>query len=100
MFSDDAAASYRFPISFWTGEIAGLGATAAVVPAIFLLVAALVLNVLITRLTRQQRTVIGTLKALGYTDWQIFCTFFKFGLSVGIVGGVLGSVLGYLSARA
>ena len=83
---------------FLEGEIAGLGATAAVIPVIFLLVAALVLNVLITRLTRQQRTVIGTLKALGYTDWQVFAHFLKFGLSVGIVGGVLGSILGYLSA--
>lgn len=83
---------------FLEGEIAGLGATAAIIPVIFLLVAALVLNVLITRLTRQQRTVIGTLKALGYTDSQVFLHFLKFGLSVGIVGGVLGSILGYLSA--
>ncbi len=83
---------------FLTGEIAGLGATSAVIPAIFLLVAALVLNVLITRLARQQRTIIGTLKALGYSDWQVFVHFLKFGLSVGIVGGALGSVLGYLSS--
>ena len=83
---------------FLTGEIAGLGATAAVIPTIFLAVAALVLNVLITRLTRQQRTVIGTLKALGYRDSQVFTHFLKFGLSVGVVGGLLGSLLGYLSA--
>lgn len=83
---------------FLTGEIAGLGATAAVIPAIFLAVAAMVLNVLITRLTRQQRTVIGTLKALGYRDSQIFAHFVQFGLSVGIMGGLLGSLLGYLSA--
>ena len=83
---------------FLTGEIQGLGATATIIPAIFLVVAALVLNVLITRLARQQRTVIGTLKALGYTDWQVFSHFLKFGLSVGIVGGLLGSLFGYLSA--
>lgn len=83
---------------FLTSEIQGLGATAAVIPTIFLLVAALVLNVLITRLARQQRTVIGTIKALGYTDWQVFNYFLKFGLSVGIMGGVLGSVLGYAAA--
>jgi putative ABC transport system permease protein len=83
---------------FLSGEIAGLGATAAVIPSIFLVVAALVLNVLITRLTRQQRTIIGTLKAIGYTDWQVCNHFLKFGLSVGIAGGVLGSILGYLSA--
>ncbi|MHB8951522.1 MAG: ABC transporter permease [Pirellulaceae bacterium] len=83
---------------FLSGEIAGLGAMAAVIPAIFLLVAALVLNVLITRLARQQRTIAGTLKALGYSDWQLCMHFLKFGLSVGIVGGILGSTLGYLSA--
>lgn len=83
---------------FLDGEIAGLGATAAVIPAIFLLVAALVLNVLLTRLTRQQRTVVGTLKALGYSDAQVFLHFLQFGLSVGIVGGLSGSLLGYLAA--
>ncbi len=83
---------------FLTSEINGLGATAAVIPTIFMLVAALVLNVLITRLTRQQRTVIGTLKAIGYADWQVFGYFVKFGLSVGIFGGLLGSCLGYLAA--
>lgn len=83
---------------FLEGEIAGLGATAAIVPAIFLLVAGLVLNVLITRLARQQRTVIGTIKALGYSDWQVFTHFLKFGLGVGLAGGVIGSILGYLSA--
>jgi putative ABC transport system permease protein len=83
---------------FLSGEIDGLGAVATVVPTIFLAVAALVLNVLITRLARQQRTVIGTLKAIGYSDAQIFAHFIKFGMVVGIVGGILGCILGYLAA--
>ena len=80
---------------FLTNEIDGLGAIATVVPTIFLAVAALVLNVLITRLARQQRVVIGTLKALGYTNWQVFLHFSQLGLVVGGVGSVIGSVLGY-----
>jgi putative ABC transport system permease protein len=83
---------------FLTGEIDGLGAIATVVPAIFLAVAAVVLNVLITRLARQQRTVIGTLKAIGYSDGQIFAHFLKFGVCVGIAGGIVGCILGYLAA--
>ncbi|MBC8869454.1 MAG: FtsX-like permease family protein [Planctomycetes bacterium] len=83
---------------FLSSEIGGLGAFATVVPAIFLAVAALVLNVLINRLARQQRTVVGTLKAIGYGDWAIFGHFLSFGLMVGVVGGLAGSVLGYLSA--
>jgi putative ABC transport system permease protein len=83
---------------YLTAEIEGLGSFATVVPTIFLAVAALVLNVLITRLARQQRVVIGTFKALGYTDWQMFLYFLKFGLSVGLAGGLLGDVLGYAAA--
>ncbi|MBW3599349.1 MAG: FtsX-like permease family protein [Planctomycetes bacterium] len=83
---------------FLSNEIEGLGAIAAVVPTIFLAVAAVVLNVLITRLARQQRVVIGTLKALGYTNGQVFAHFLKFGLSVGVAGGVLGALLGYTAS--
>lgn len=83
---------------FLSNEIKGLGEIATVIPTIFLAVAALVLNVLITRMARRQRVVVGTLKALGYYDSQIFWHFLMYGLCVGVLGGVLGSVLGYLSA--
>ena len=59
------------------------------------MVAALVLNALMLRTARQQRTVIGTLKAVGYADGQIFLHFLKFGLLIGLVGGLLGAVGGY-----
>lgn len=85
---------------YLTGEIEGLGAFATVVPTIFLAVAALVLNVLITRLARQQRTVVGTFKALGYSDARMFLHFLQFGLCVGVVGGLIGDLLGYLAASA
>ena len=83
---------------FLSSEIDGLGAFATIVPVIFLAVAALILNVLITRLARQQRTVIGTLKAIGYFDRQVFLHFLLYGLSVGLIGGLLGSIGGYLAA--
>jgi len=76
-------------------EIQGLRSFGIVMPLIFLAVAALVLNVLLTRLAELQRTVVGTLKALGYSDWQVFVHFLKYGLSVGVTGGVLGCALGY-----
>jgi len=83
---------------YLSNEIAGLAAFATVMPVIFLAVAALVLNVLMTRLARQQRVVVGTLKALGYSNWQVFAHFLKFGSSVGVAGGICGSVTGYLLA--
>ncbi len=76
-------------------EIAGLESFAVFMPAIFLAVAAMVLNVLLTRLAEQERSVVGTLKALGYSDRQVFLHFLKFGLAVGFTGGVLGGAAGY-----
>lgn len=83
---------------FITEEIEGLATFSRIMPTIFLLVAALVLNVLMTRMAEQQRTVVGTLKAIGYGDGQLFWHFIKFGLFIGVIGGVVGSILGYYLA--
>lgn len=80
---------------FLSNEIKGLRAFGVINPAIFLSVAALVLNVLMTRLTEQQRVVVGTLKALGYLNRQVFVHFLKFGLAIGVMGGILGGGLGW-----
>ncbi|MBN2021912.1 MAG: ABC transporter permease [Pirellulales bacterium] len=80
---------------FLSQEIDGLRAFAVVMPAIFLGVAAAVINVLLSRLAEQQRTVVGTLKALGYTNAQVFFHFLKFGLVLGVIGAALGSAMGY-----
>jgi putative ABC transport system permease protein len=69
-----------------------------IMPVIFLSVAALVLNVLMLRLIDQQRSVIGTLKAVGYGDAQVFLHYLKFGLLVGTGGGLVGCVAGYFMA--
>ncbi len=85
---------------FLTNEIDGLKSFASVMPTIFLLVAALILNVMLSRLVRQQRTTIGTLKAIGYSDGTIFIHFLKLGFVVGVVGSVVGSVSGFYLAAA
>lgn len=79
---------------FVSQEIDGLWTFAVVTPAIFLAVAALVLNVLMTRLAEQQRTVLGTLKALGYSDSALFWHLQKLALGVGLGGGLAGCVVG------
>jgi putative ABC transport system permease protein len=80
---------------FLSQEIRGVRSFAVITPLMFLAVAALVLNVLLTRMTEQQRTVIGTLKALGYSDGRLFWHLLQLGLIVGVVGGLLGAILGY-----
>jgi len=84
---------------FLSDEIRGLGLFSTMMPTIFLAVAALVLNVLMVRLIDQQRVTIGTLKAIGYLDYQIFLHYTKFALALGLFSGLVGLGLGYLMAN-
>ena len=76
------------------GEMQQLSSLAVVFPIFFLSVSALILNVLMLRLAEQQRTVIGTLKALGYCNHKLLDHFLKFSVLTGVLGGVLGCLLG------
>lgn len=83
-------ASHRF----LQDEIDGGRISSTITPAIFLTVAALVLNVLMSRFAQRQRSIIGTLKALGYSDQQVLLHFVSFGVVVGLIGGALGNGVG------
>lgn len=80
---------------FLKSEIDGLKVSATILPAVFLIVAALALNLLMSRMAEQQRTVVGTMKALGYSNREVFIHFLQFGLLIGLAGGVSGTLIGY-----
>jgi putative ABC transport system permease protein len=88
-------ASHRF----LSDEITGLGVTAAIMSTVFLLVAALVLNIVMTRFAERQRSIVGTLKAMGYSNREVMTHFLAFGGAVGCVGGLAGIGLGVLLAK-
>ena len=77
------------------GEMQGLQTMAHFLPVLFLGVAAIVLNTLITSIADRQRTVIGTLKAVGYSNAAVFVHYIKFALVVALAGGLLGCAVGY-----
>jgi len=76
-------------------DLQGLRTINLVVPTVFLAVAALILDVLMVRLAQQQRTVVGMLKATGYSNLSLFVHFMKFGVLVGAGGGLCGALFGY-----
>jgi len=77
-----------------TGEFAQLRGMALIIPTIFLSVSAFLLNVVLTRLISTQREQIATLKAFGYTRFEIGLHFFEFALAIVAVGSVLGIAVG------
>lgn len=71
---------------------------ASILPVIFLGIAVLIMATTMQRLTRNEKTQIGTLKALGFRDAKIVQHYTLFGLFVGVVGSLLGIGLGYFIA--
>lgn len=63
---------------------------AKVFPLFFFLVAALVCITTMTRMVEEQRTQIGTLKALGYCDTVILWKYLSYSASAAVAGAVIG----------
>lgn len=71
-----------------------IGAVGEVFPVIFFLVAALVSLTTMTRMVEEQRTLIGTMKALGYSKIAIAGKYLLYALSASLLGSLIGVVVG------
>ena len=67
---------------------------AKVLPAFFMLIAALVCITTMTRMVEEERTQIGTLKALGYSNAAIMGKYIWYSVSASLIGCVLGVIVG------
>ena len=85
---------------FLEGEIEELKLMARQIPAIFLGVAAFLLNIVISRLVATEREHIGLLKAVGYSDVAVAWHYLKLVLVVVLVAVIVGSVGGLYFAAA
>lgn len=66
-----------------------------VFPIVFFAVAALISLTSMTRMVEEQRTQIGTLKALGYNQFQIISKYILYASLASIIGGILGMCVGF-----
>ena len=85
---------------FISDEIAQNRVFGTVVPAIFLGVAAFLLNIVLSRLVATQRDQIAVLKAFGYSNRAVGLHYLGFALVAVAAGSLLGVVFGlWLGAR-
>jgi putative ABC transport system permease protein len=75
-------------------ELTQLQSIGLVLPVVFLLVAAFLLNVVLTRIVSVQREQIAALKALGYTNRELGWHYTKLSLIIGAAGALLGTLFG------
>jgi putative ABC transport system permease protein len=89
----------QFSNRFLSEELKQLQTTATVFPAIFLGVAAFLLNVVVTRLIATQREQIAILKAFGYHHLAIGWHYVKLVMAVALLGVAGGVALGVWFGR-
>jgi putative ABC transport system permease protein len=75
-------------------ELDMLKSMSRTLPPIFLLVAAFLINVTLSRLVALEREQIGLLKAVGYGQWPIAAHYIKFVMAIALVGIAIGSAVG------
>lgn len=76
-----------------TESVANIG---KVFPVVFFVIATLISLTSMTRMVEEQRTEIGTLKALGYTNFQIVNKYVLYAGVATIIGGIAGMCVGFI----
>lgn len=80
------------------GQTAGnIEAFAKVFPVFFFFVAAMVVLTTMTRMVDEDRTQIGTLKALGFTDRSIRAKYLIYSLVATFIGSIIGLFAGFFA---
>jgi putative ABC transport system permease protein len=84
---------------FVSDELSQLRAMATIPPAIFLVVAGFLLNIVIARLVRTQREQIAALKAFGYTNRRVALHYVSFAAVITVAGIIAGTAAGAWMGR-
>lgn len=81
--------------SGYASNVGKVAALSKVFPVFFFLVALLVALTSMTRLVDENRLQIGTLKALGFSNWQILEEYLLYSLLASVLGCALGFAVGF-----
>lgn len=84
---------------FVQNELSQNQTSARILPAIFLIVAALLTSTVLTRLISTERSEIGLMKAFGYSNAEVGWHYAKFVIAVTVLGVGLGWCLGAVLGR-
>ena len=84
---------------FLENELAQLSSMTAILPPIFLGVAAFLINMVLSRLVESEREIIGLLNAFGYRGKTIMAHYAKLALILSLPGLIMGMMLGNWMGR-
>lgn len=78
----------------YDGAVNTVAVLSNIFPLIFFLVAALVCFTTMTRMIEEERTQMGTMKALGYSNYTISLKYVIYSLFASVIGSAIGIVVG------
>lgn len=79
----------------YQGEIDEGKTYIGVFSGLFIFIAMLSVITTMTRVVKNQRTQIGTLKALGFKDYKIFLHYMSYGFYISLMAAICGIIAGY-----
>lgn len=80
--------------AFLAAELKELSISASVLPPVFLIVAAALVHLVVSRLVDAEREQIGLLKAFGYSDREAAANYVRMAAAIGAAGALGGGLLG------
>jgi len=80
--------------AFLDAELSQLESMSRILPPIFLLVAAFLVNMTLSRLISLEREQVGLLKAIGYSNTAVGLHYLEFAMVIAVVGVAIGLVAG------
>jgi len=82
--------------AFVESEMEQLKTMARIIPAVFLVVSAILIHSILNRLIQTERQQIGLVKAFGYSRWEIAWHYLKFAIAITGGGVLAGYAFGFV----
>lgn len=86
-------------VTYVTAKLAGIDTMSSSMPVSILLLTCILTGIVMWRMLRREAVIIGTLYALGYKKREIMKHYLLYPLTVSLLGGILGTVLGAIALR-
>lgn len=88
--------TYLESYSSLNSDLSSIEAIGNVFPVIFLFVAILMSLTTMTRMVEEERSLIGTYKALGFGNAAVYRKYLIFAFTACLAGGILGDIFGFI----
>lgn len=86
-------------VSYVAAKIQGINSMSTAAPIAILLLTCILTGIVMWRMLKRESVIIGTLYALGYKKREIRRHYLMYPLSVSVIGGVLGTLLGMMTLK-